>query len=648
MMVSFKKWPWVAFGTVLSLALWTFVAVNTGMFETEDVFETGTYITSYILIIGFWGIVVLKTEVSAGLRRFLCYAMFVLTPFFCMQITMLLSGAAEYSFGIYFINIMFYLAIMAVFLAVTRSFTWSAVITVALGYIFNMASFVVNILRGTPLIPSDFLAIGTAAQVAENYTFDMRFPIIAATVVTALVIAMIVRFHTKTEFSYKNIILPAAGILVASVFFITLSCVDFTDEEMDYFDQYHANNTHGTMYSFYINVRKMLLHKPDGYDEDETRAILEAMSDQRIPPPDGEKPNVIVIMNESFADLQAVGDFETNVDYMPVYHSLEENTIKGELLVSPFGGYTCNTEFEILTNLSMGVLPSGSAPYLQYLSHSLPYTIPKHMSALGYKTVALHPYYARCWNRQKVYEFLGFDEFISIENFDDLIPENEWDYVRYYMSDSTCFKGIEKVLENKKDDKPVFLFNVTMQNHGGYTYDGAEFPTVTITDMDGHYPEAEQYLSLIRESDRALGELVDYLKESDEKTVVVMFGDHQPAVEQEFFEELYGRPITKLNVEQLQRRYCVPFIIWANYEIPAETDVSSSPNFLMNSVLDVAGLPKSEVGVFANNVYKHVPQINAMGHYDWYGYWYDNDTEKYPRLAEYEKIEYYVLTSKEK
>lgn len=647
-MISVKKWPWVLFGTVLSLALWTFISVNTGMFENDEgVYQYAVYITSYVLVIGFWGLVVLRTDISEGLHRAMAYAMFILTPFFCMQIAMLLSGAAEYSFGIYFVNIMFYLAVMAIFLAVTRSLTWSAVITVILAYVFNMACFVVNILRGTPLIPSDFLAIGTAAQVAENYTFDMRYPIIAATVVAALSVAMIVKFHTKPRFRFKNIILPLSGIAFAAAFFLTLSAIDYTDSEMDVFDQYHANNTHGTAYSFYINVRKMMLQKPDNYSDEETREFLNAYKSS-TGTENSEKPNIIVIMNESFADLKSVGDFSTNIDYMPFINKLQKNCVKGELLVSPFGGYTCNTEFEFLTGLSMGMLPSGSAPYLQYLSKPVELALPSYLSDMGYRTVALHPYYARCWNRQKVYDLLGFDEFISLENLDDVVPEDEWDYVRYYISDRTSFKAIERCLEKKKDGEPLFLFNVTMQNHGGYTYDGAEFPTVTITDMNGHYPEAEQYLSLIRESDKAFEELTEYLSRTDEKTVVVMFGDHQPAVEQDFFEELYGRPLTKLMPEELQKRYRVPFVIWTNYSVPSEIGVRTSTNFLQNLVLDTAGVPKNEVGSFTAELHKAVPQMNATGHYDWNGYWYDNDPKKHPSLADYEKIEYYALTYKEK
>lgn len=643
-MISVRKWPWVLLGTILSLALWTFVSIGTYIFNTEGVFEYFTYFTSYFLIIGFWGLCILKLEISDKLRKVLGIVMFVLTPFFCMQIAMILAGEPEYSFQIYFINIMFYVSFMGIFLAATRSFRVSAIITVVLTFAFNMASFVINILRGTPLIPGDILAMGTAAQVARNYTFSLRYPIIAATIVASLVIALIAKFSYTPKFKWKNLTLPVFGVAVAAIFFLSLHAVDYSDVDMDFFDQYHANNTHGTAYSFYINIRKMILHKPDGYNSDDVEAMLAEYKGDGIK--EGEElPNIIVIMNESFADLGVIGKFETNIDYMPFVNDLTNNAVKGEMLVSPFGGYTCNTEFEFLTGLTMGLLPSGSTPYLQYISKPYENALPAYLAKNGYSTVAMHPYYARCWNREAVYSLLGFDKFVSLENFDELVDEDDWEYIRYYMSDRTSYEGIKECLNSKEKGKPLFLFNVTMQNHGGYTYDGPEFPTVMITDMEGSYSETEQYLSLIKESDEAFGELVRYLKDSDERTVVVMFGDHLPSVEQSFFEELYGKSLSKLSNEELQNRYKVPFVIWANYDIEEQNGIMTSTNYLSDIILDVAGIEKNEIGNFTSSLRSEIPRINAMGHFDADGYWHENNTDESDKLREYEHVEYYYLTN---
>lgn len=647
-MISVKKWYWVLLGTVTALALWTFISVSTGIFKNNDgTFEYVPYIISYILVLGFWGFVALKIDISEKLYRAVHYAMFILAPFFCMEITMILSGAAEYSFGIYFINIMFYYVFMALITAVTREFTVSAVITVIGAYLFNLASFVVNILRGTPLIPADFLALGTAAEVAENYSFDMRYQIVAATVVTALAVAMILRFKRKPTFNYRNIILPVTGVVTAALFFGGLSLINYGDTTMDLFDQQHANNTHGTPYSFYINVRRMVLKSPRDYSGQWVRNILaQYEGTQEIINTD--KPDIIVIMNESLADLKTVGEFETNIDYMPAMRELKNNTVKGELLVSPFGGYTCNTEFEFLTNISMNTLPAGSTPYLQYISKPMDYALPKYMESLGYKTAVLHPYYRGGWNREKVYSLMGFNDFIGIEDMDKLVEENQWEYIREYLSDKTDYEAVERYLETRADGKPVFMFNITMQNHGGYTYEGSEFPTVTITDMEGHYSCAEQYLSLVRESDKAFADFVKYLKLRKRKTIVLIFGDHLPAVEQEFYEELYGKRIEDLTPEELQKRYKVPFIIWANYDIDEKKDIHTSTNYLSDLLLDTAGIQKNNMGNFTEALTEKIPQINAMGYYDETGNWNENNMEYDSATADYKKVGYYLLTGKEK
>lgn len=392
----------------------------------------------------------------------------------------------------------------------------------------------------------------------------------------------------------------------------------------------------------------MMLNKPDNYQEETADRLLKTEETDNNVSDLQTMPNVIAIMNESFADLRVVGDFKTEEEYMPFIKNLEENTVKGNLLVSPFGGNTCNTEFEFLTGLSMGMLPSGSTPYLQYVTKKYPLSLPAHMSDLGYSTVAVHPYYGRCWNRQKVYSLFGFDNFITMENLNDYVDENEWEYVRNYLSDDTSYKAIISQLESKQDEDRLFVFNVTIQNHGGYNYEETTFEGVKITNLNGTYTEAEQYLALIKKSDEAFESLINYLKNYEEPTIVVMFGDHQPAVEEEFFEELYGTQLSKVDIEDLQTRYTIPFVMWANYDIESRSDVHTSPNYLSNLLLDTAGIPKNELGMFTEGISETIPQINFMGHYDSNGVWSSNDLNESQELKDYKDVEYYLLTRKER
>ncbi len=94
-MISFGKWPRVLFASVLAMALWTFISVNTNIFSVDGKFDGFMYFTSYILVIGVWALVAVKINVSDKFYKAISIFIFALTPFFCMQVAMILSGAAE-------------------------------------------------------------------------------------------------------------------------------------------------------------------------------------------------------------------------------------------------------------------------------------------------------------------------------------------------------------------------------------------------------------------------------------------------------------------------------------------------------------------------------------------------------------------------
>ena len=148
-----------------------------------------------------------------------------------------------------------------------------------------------------------------------------------------------------------------------------------------------------------------------------------------------------------------------------------------------------------------------------------------------------------------------------------------------YVSDQSDFEQIIWELEHKEEGKPLFLFNVTIQNHGGYTV--PDYPAqVTVADAPGEYPMAEQYLTLAGKTDAAFRALVEYLRVFDEPTIVIMFGDHQPSVEQGFLDLAYGVTQEQMTMEQYMGKYYVPFVIWANYPLPGTGPETTSLNFL--------------------------------------------------------------------
>lgn len=261
----------------------------------------------------------------------------------------------------------------------------------------------------------------------------------------------------------------------------------------------------------------------------------------------------------------------------------------------------------------------------------------------GYRTVAMHPYPGENWNRNTCYTNMGFDEFLDGDYYEGS------EQLRYYTSDQADFEKLIQVVEEKKDpQEKLFLFNVTMQNHGGYEGTFDEFDqTVWLTgDMEGKYPKADQYLSLVKRSDDAFAYLLDYFSHSDEPTMIVMFGDHQPSVEDEFFDEVYGTPSYEVPVKDRLMWYETPFIIWTNYEQPSEDMGKLGAVYLSSYVLKLAGLDMTPYNRFLLELSETYSVLHFLGFYDNegnYQSWSEAENEENPyrkQVLDYEAMAY--------
>ncbi|MFR6590875.1 MAG: LTA synthase family protein [Gallintestinimicrobium sp.] len=447
----------------------------------------------------------------------------------------------------------------------------------------------------------------------------------AVIVLICFVLLLVLEFFLKKGFPKKNkkariarVCLALSCGLLCFGYTKMLHSEDIVEQKLHLYNKLFTPTTiqfkNGTVTAFLMELQYISVDKPSGYSAENAKELLASYDTgsqeaDGTPSDNAQKPNIIVIMNEAFSDPSVLGDFTTNEDYMPFVHSLldgADNTISGHLNVSVKGGNTANTEFEYLTGASMAFLPYGSIPYQQYVKKETP-SMASYLSSLGYYTIAMHPYRAAGWDRKLVYPKLGFDEMHFQEFFTDS------PLVRKYVSDEGNYEKIIKLYEEKDADTPLFLFNVTMQNHSSYS-DWADYdnfsPDITVEGSDSKLLPA--YLSLIRLSDSAIQNLVSYFEAQEEPTMIVFFGDHQPA-------DSVVRPVWKLNGkddadltdEEEALRYKVPFFIWANFDIEAESDLEISANYLAAKTLDAAGLPKSAYDNFLSQLRTEVPVISA-------------------------------------
>lgn len=526
-------------------------------------------------------------------------------------------------------------------------------IELALALAFGLTNHYVMAFRSTPFVPWDLLSVRTAASVAQNYDFTPTPRMIVVTVLFVLLMVA-VRVLRKVPRIKLPIRLGSAVLcgLALCLFVNTLQQETFQNKHYLYpflFTPAYMTKVNGMAVTFAMDLAYVAVDKPEGYSAEEAQKTLEQYGNTDNVFADDEEntndsknrgedannkdlPNIIVIMDEAFSDLSVVGDLETNEDYMPFMHKMQQgadHTITGYAQVSVCGGNTANSEFEFLTGNTMSFLPSGSIPYQQYITKDTP-SLASYLASLGYETYAQHPYYASGWNREKVYPLLGFEHLNFIDDYANKT------YVRKYVSDDADMQHIIDTYENKEDGKPAFIFNVTMQNHGGYT-DAFSDLSEDVHATNYNSEVLDRYLSLIRLTDQSLEKLVDYFSNVDEKTVIVFFGDHQPsdtvAAQVQDSMLLPGESVPD---EQLRKRYLVPYLVWANYDIDGATQQNTSLNYLSAEVLKAAGVPTDAYQNFLLDLQKSYPVMSAAGRTD------ASDADE-NMLNTYKKLQYYNL-----
>lgn len=526
-------------------------------------------------------------------------------------------------------------------------------IELALALAFGLTNHYVMAFRSTPFVPWDLLSVRTAASVAQNYDFTPTPRMIVVTVlfVLLMVAVCVLRKVPRIKLPIRLGSAVLCGLALC-LFVNTLQQETFQNKHYLYpflFTPAYMTKVNGMAVTFAMDLAYVAVDKPEGYSAEAAQKTLEQYGNTDNVFADDEEntndsknrgedannkdlPNIIVIMDEAFSDLSVVGDLETNEDYMPFMHKMQQgadHTITGYAQVSVCGGNTANSEFEFLTGNTMSFLPSGSIPYQQYITKDTP-SLASYLASLGYETYAQHPYYASGWNREKVYPLLGFEHLNFIDDYANKT------YVRKYVSDDADMQHIIDTYENKEDGKPAFIFNVTMQNHGGYT-DAFSDLSEDVHATNYNSEVLDRYLSLIRLTDQSLEKLVDYFSNVDEKTVIVFFGDHQPsdtvAAQVQDSMLLPGESVPD---EQLRKRYQVPYLVWANYDIDGATQQNTSLNYLSAEVLKAAGVPTDAYQNFLLDLQKSYPVMSAAGRTD------ASDADE-NMLNTYKKLQYYNL-----
>lgn len=542
-----------------------------------------------------------------------------------------------------------------------------ALVSVAAALI-GLAQYFVTLFKSAAIIPSDLYAIGTALSVSGGYEFVVGAKQVLCIALTCCVVALLscmqppltrVAKAGSPSALLKNLApivgRTLCGLLVLGASFQAIRSVNFSDEfdfARSYWDSLTTYETQGFVASFISLYQNSIIVEPEGYSTGDAARLTDEYAqdylEQRgssserqaaVSQFDEQKPTVIAIMNESFSDLSVFEGLQAGYQGPEFAKNIPDALYTGYVYASVCGGGTCNSEFEFLTGAALAYIGAENQVYITHDLSELS-SLPKSLEACGYSSTAIHPMPGANWNRDVAYPALGFDSFLDQDAFSDDDP-----YRHAGRTDAATYEVILEVL--RKSEEPQFIFDITMQNHGGY---GAwDLPEEERLDLDLSWMDDDleatltEYLALISTSDRELEEFIAELREIDRPIVLVFFGDHQPATDLDV--ATYGEPEAG-DVEWYERSYCTTYMIWANYDVAGNEQVSERRDIglfsLQSVLLDSIGAPLSDQQMATLGFLDQVPIMNVIGYRTSDGAWHSlEDEESWDRaVRDLEWIQY--------
>ena len=527
---------------------------------------------------------------------------------------------AETSINDILIDFGFTLSVILIGYSIIGSLKLSMIFSIIVWMLINVFNYILLDLRGTAFSFADIFSAGTAMNVLDGIVISSSEKLIKYIVVNILVLVSLIFIKFGKLDSKKKKIISRISNLCFSIVLMFGLMNTLKYQKLNYWDLETQYKDNGIQMVFIKQIDDFFLSKPEGYSIEKVNEILSRYEEKESLYND-EKTNVIVIMNESFADLKTTYNLDIE-DNIPYYNSLNENTIKGTLYSSVLGGGTATAEWELLTGNSAAFLPSGAIPYIVYVRDDKE-TMVNNFRMSGYETIGMHSYYAKCYNRRTSYSKMGFDKGIFMDDMQGI-----WFSKSNHPSDESTYQKLIESYEARDKSKNYFGFLLTMQNHAPYTFEEYQ--------NKGYYKDdslIDQYLSLVNESDNALKKLIEYFENVDEKTIILLFGDHQPKI------------ATNLVQDEWLKTQKVPYMLWANFDIEEKQGEDISTNYLCTLIYDYAGIKDTRYVEFLKDMKEVIPVFTAKGYKDKDGKTYEIGEESpYKDLInEYNILQYYFM-----
>lgn len=535
-------------------------------------------------------------------------------------------------------------AVWSVLMLITNR-TWLASLLLSLVSTgISVVNYYVIAYKGNPLTFMELKNFSAALNVASSYSFNLTFTVLSILMIFALVTALCIagaclqRKYGKPS-DVKRRLVVSAVILVgmfAGVYVSYLAPASVVPHNLGNWRWKDTYYKYGYAISTADSLRMMFdyLQEPEGYSEEVLESIDISVQQQ------GNTPDVILILNETFYDLGQITDLNADAPYLSNYENME-GLYTGYVVVPDAGGGTNRSEYELLSGNSVRLLP-GITPFTT-LDLSDANSIVSHMNRLGYDTLGAHSESGESYYRIRSYNALGFDHIY----FDWQFPYKEPLKNRIYATDESLYRSLIEWNETVMDEAPRFSYLLTIQNHGEWEGNPPEADTIHAASDYGAYDEiVDEYLSCIQTTDEAFRKLTEYYSESDRPTIICMMGDHSP----NFADEIADGGYSDEELELRLRR--TPLLIWANYDLEiADYDLGMmSMNFVVPTLLDMAGVTLSPYYQYMLDLKQDVPVLTTYGiYYDADGnlHRYSDETEYTEAVNNYFYLEYYNLSESE-
>ncbi len=499
-------------------------------------------------------------------------------------------GGLIFIFGNTYFFILNYLIVLftySILFLFKKRMIWIWLITI-LWCVLGLANYIVMLFRAMPIAAIDFVVMTTTRDIIPHY-FSL-FHIILVVVLVLLAITLFIYLFIKSkkyDRSPTKAIVPI--ICTSSLLCLFLIGGAVTGNlRISYSDVTAAYDEHGFIYCFSSSLFVRGIPKPDEYSLNDVEKIVQKYDD--VSSEETKTPNIVVVQLESFMDPSKYSSHYPIIkDPIPNFHKICNEYGEGSLSVPSNGGGTVNTEFEILTGMNLEYFETIEYPYTTILQdttcESAAYILAEH----NYTSHAIHNHTGVFYGRHKVYPNLGFDNFIPIEFMQFEKTETGW------ARDTAILDNTIKAVESTPGKD--FVFAVTVQGHGAYSSEhdpqnpfkvrGKELLSGSDMKKASMY---EYYCSLLHETDKVIGDLYDYVMNSDEDFVVILYGDHLPSLE--INPELYD----------YKSGYMTTYTMFSNMDDFEYSFTDDMPSFrLMSSVFEVLGIDEGLINKINRN-----------------------------------------------